>query len=262
MSNNSDLYYKVFNPDWTCRGFSYKVGESYKIKGDLEICKNGFHACKKVSDCFNYYRFDPCNKVALVRLSGVIKTDGDKTASSTIEIIKELSWSEVLDLANSGHSNSGLNNSGDRNSGNRNSGDWNSGDINSGNWNSGNRNSGDRNSGDWNSGHWNSGFFNTSDSEVRIFNKKTKIKRSEINFPSCFYFDLNVWVDESDMSKSEKDTHPSYKTNGGYLKTLDYKEAWANALSGISEEEKQMILDLPNYDPDIFEEITGVRIER
>lgn len=24
--------YKVFNPDWTCRGFQYKVGEAFEDK--------------------------------------------------------------------------------------------------------------------------------------------------------------------------------------------------------------------------------------
>ena len=38
--------YKVFNPDWTCRGSQYKVGETYTLEGELEICSSGFHACK------------------------------------------------------------------------------------------------------------------------------------------------------------------------------------------------------------------------
>ena len=49
--------YKVFNPDMTCRGFQYEVGKEYEAKGKIIICENGFHACEKLSDCFNYYSF-------------------------------------------------------------------------------------------------------------------------------------------------------------------------------------------------------------
>ena len=47
--------YKVFNSDWTCRGFQYKVGETYNFDGEIELCGRGFHACENVVDCFNYY---------------------------------------------------------------------------------------------------------------------------------------------------------------------------------------------------------------
>jgi hypothetical protein len=163
--------YKVFNPDWTCRGFQYEVGKTFKHDGNIEMCGAGFHFCQKVSDCFNYYGFDSNNKVAEVEAIGNVETEGDKSVTDEIVILRELTWHEVLDLANtgkdctgnrnSGNWNSGNRNSGDCNSGNRNSGDWNSGDCNSGNWNSGNRNSGNRNSGNWNSGNRNSGNCNS-----------------------------------------------------------------------------------------------------
>lgn len=39
--------YKVFNPDWTCRGFQYKVGETFVHNGDIEMCGSGFHFAVK-----------------------------------------------------------------------------------------------------------------------------------------------------------------------------------------------------------------------
>ena len=39
----SILAYKVFNSDWTCRGFQYEVGKTYSIKGEPVMCKSGFH---------------------------------------------------------------------------------------------------------------------------------------------------------------------------------------------------------------------------
>ena len=147
---------------------------------------------------------------------------------------------------NTGKDNSGYRNSGHWNSGHRNSGDWNSGYRNSGYRNSGHRNSGHRNSGDWNSGDWNSGYFNTNTPKIRIFNKETEVKREDINFPDYFYFDLIEWIE--DKSKTEE----------GYLKVYDYKEAWKNSFEKADIEDVKKTLELPNFDYEIFEEITGI----
>jgi hypothetical protein len=154
--------FKVFSPDWTCRGFQYEVGKVYEENVTPSVCDRGFHFCKQAKDCFNYYKFDPNNKVAEVIALGDIAEDGDKCCTNIIKIEREITWEEVLTIVNTGKActglcNSGNRNSGDWNSGNRNSGDFNSGDWNSGDWNSGDCNSGNRNSGDWNSGDWNSG---------------------------------------------------------------------------------------------------------
>jgi hypothetical protein len=113
------IAYKVFNPDWTCNGFQYAVGESFKHKGKITICSRGFHACTSLAHCFSYYSFDPKNKVAEVRLWGEIDEHNDDTklCASDIEIVRELSWQEVLVLANTGKDNTGHSNSGSRNSG-------------------------------------------------------------------------------------------------------------------------------------------------
>ncbi|WFD12244.1 DUF7666 domain-containing protein [Tepidibacter hydrothermalis] len=153
--------FKVFNPDWTCRGFQYEVGKTFEDDITPSVCDRGFHFCKEAKDCFNYYRFDPDNKVAEVVAIGEVAEEGDKCSTNKIQIVREIPWSELLNLVNLGKGNVGLRNSGNRNSGNRNSGDWNSGNRNSGNRNSGNRNSGNRNSGDWNSGNRNSGDWNS-----------------------------------------------------------------------------------------------------
>ena len=165
--------YKVFNPDWTCRGKQYSCPGNFEEDVTLSVCNSGMHFCKKASDCFNYYQFDPNNHVAEVVARGNVVEDGDKCATDKLEIIREIPWAELLEIVNTGkwctgYGNSGDYNSGDWNSGNWNSGDWNSGncnsgDWNSGDWNSGNRNSGNRNSGDYNSGDWNSGDYNSGD---------------------------------------------------------------------------------------------------
>ncbi len=276
--------YKVFNSDWTCRGFKFKVGKTYDLGTNPIMCERGFHACLKVQDCFNYYCFDPENKVAEVELRGIVLGEKDKKqCAEKITIIKELSWNEMLILANtglgcSGHSNSGHSNSGHRNSGHRNSGHRNSGDSNSGHSNSGHRNSGDRNSGDrnsghrnsgdsnsgdWNSGDWNSGFFNSIKPDtIFVFNKLCdRFKWESAEKPNFIRnLILNTWVYFFDMTDDEKKENPKAYVCDGYLKTFNYKHAWKVAFVSANEEDIKLLKSLPNFDSSVFEEITGLKL--
>ena len=163
---------------------------------------------------------------------------------------------------NSGYSNSGNSNSGDWNSGYSNSGNFNSGNSNSGNFNSGNFNSGSCNSGNFNSGSWNSGYFNTDSPLVRIFNKETNVSRYDIEFPSFLRFDLTVWVSHDTATNEEKEAHKiDIETHGGFIKTLEYKEAFRRAWDKASKKEHEKLLDLPNWNNDIFKEISGIDAE-
>ena len=163
---------------------------------------------------------------------------------------------------NSGLWNSGNCNSGSKNSGSRNSGSFNSGSCNSGNCNSGSRNSGSYNSGSWNSGSWNSGYFNTNTPTVRMFNGDTLYHAEDIDFPSFLYFDLTVWVSHDTATEEEKREHKKeIETCGGFLKTLEYKEAFRLAWDKASKEEHKKLLTLPNWDNEIFKEISGIDAE-
>ena len=119
--------FKVFNSDWTCRGFQYEVGQTYEQEQSPSVCDTGFHFCKEARDCFNYYSFDPNNKVAEVIALGEVAEEGDKCSTNKLQIVREISWEELLTLVNTGKGNSGDSNSGHRNSGHWNSGHWNSG---------------------------------------------------------------------------------------------------------------------------------------
>lgn len=168
--------FKVFNPDWTCSpcGKTKQYTCPGKFEEDITPipCGRGMHFCKKAADCFNYYTFNPKNKVAEVIAYGDIAEEGNMCCcTNKLEIVREIPWAEVLEIVNTGKGctgfcNGGDCNSGNRNSGNRNSGNWNSGDGNNGNcnsddWNSGDWNSGTRNSGNWNSGNGNNGNWNS-----------------------------------------------------------------------------------------------------
>ena len=368
--------YKVFNPDFTCRGFQYEVGKTYEEDVVPSVCKVGFHFCPKLVDCFSCYDFDPNNKVAEIEAIGDIDEGDNKCCTNKITIVKEIAWQEVLEIVNTGKGDTGLRNSGNynsgnRNSGNRNSGNWNSGNRNSGDYNSGNRNSGDynsgnrnsgdcnsgnrnsghcnsgdcnsgdcnsgdynsgirnsgdcnsglcnsgdynsgnrnsglcnsgdgnsgdwnsgdynsgiRNSGDcnsglcnsgdynsgnWNSGDWNktsfsSGVFCTEQPKLIMFNKPTEITFAEWeNSRACRLLnriDLRptefIWP--RNMTDEEKAAHPEWETTEGYLKKLDTSECCHNWWMNLSMEEKCAIQNMPNFDAEIFKEITGIQM--
>ena len=162
---------------------------------------------------------------------------------------------------NGGSRNSGYRNSGNCNSGNCNSGDWNSGYWNSGYCNSGNRNSGGYNSGDWNSGHRHAGCFNTTECEGGyFFNKWLASEEWNSAYKPHWLYDIYpaTWVEAVDMSDQEKVDNPTFSTCGGYLRVNDMAEEWRKAFEGASEEDIQAVRDLPNFDYDVFEEITGL----
>ena len=163
--------------------------------------------------------------------------------------------------SNSGNSNSGYRNSGDYNSGNSNSGYRNSGDYNSGDYNSGDYNSGYRNSGNSNSGNYNSGWFNTNEPKMRFFNKDSEYTYSEFSKKFSFMYPdlkITVWVSYKDLPMDEQTTDT--KNMDGKLKTLTYKEAWTEYWTRASDEDKKWFQSLPNYTPEVFEEITGIKV--
>lgn len=339
--------YKVFNPDWTCKPIGgsskqYTCPGKFEEEGELEICEHGMHFCQTAAKCFNYYEFNSKNKVAEVIAYGDVITDGNKSCTNKLEIVREVPWEEVLSLVNVGKNCTGLRNTGNENAGNwnagacnegdwntgdrnigdsntgnyntgdyntggrnsgncntgcanagkgnaggRNDGDWNAGDCNEGNYNTGDYNSGDSNTGtwnigkhnsgncnigSWNTGDWNKSFFNTGcfnteETTIMMFNKPS-------NWTFRYWLESNArflltqmpkrtveWVDKEDMTDEEKELHPTYEIAGGYLKRLknsDLIQSWWDNLSLI---EKDAIKAIPNFDPKIFYECTGIKAD-
>ena len=247
MKKNKIKGYKVFNPNWTCKDYQYKVGGEYKMDDDIKICQRGFHFCEKLIDCFDYYPFDSNNKVAEIEALGKVlkEENGNKSVTNHIKIIKELTWFEVCDLVNSGK-----NNIGKGNSGNRNSGYWNSGYC--------------------NSGDWNSGIFNSDKSKLNLFNQSTDYTMEDLKnkyriaIDAILYseFPLTKWISANDMTEKEKKENPQWEFLGGYLKQNTYKDAWKYAWKSMTEEEQLAIQNLPNFDKKIFKEITGITIRK
>lgn len=267
--------YKAFGPGWVCRGFQYEIGKTYKLKkGEtLEMCRCGFHFCKNLVDVFGYYPLDESTLIAEVIALGEIRQEGTKYVTDKIKIVRLLTREELQKLIrddyynsgshntgdyNSGSCNSGSCNSGDFNTGRRNSGDrntgdfntgncntglcnagnhnsgihnsgnYNAGDYNSGNCNTGNYNSGTYNAGDYNSGNYNSGIFNTDEPYMKAFNKPTDIRYSD--FIGSLSYDFF-----------------------GMCERIFKKE--------LDQLDPERIKALPNFDAEIFKEITGIDLK-
>ena len=273
--------YKATDMDGCCRGFKFEVGKTYTKdtpKEELECCTDKvFHFCRELFAIEKESSYKLSKSRLFEVIAGDFVRDGDKYGTNSLTILREIEGEEKQNLINCGNCNSGDCNSGDRNSGNRNSGNRNSGDRNSGNWNSGDRNSGNCNSGDWNSGDWNSGdrnsgnwnsgdrnsgYFNSDTPFVRMFNKETDKKFDEIGFPDFLYFDLTIWVSHDTATDEEKELHKKeIETCGGFLKTLGYKKAFRLAWDKADKEEHKELLTLPNWNNEIFREISGIDAE-
>lgn len=231
--------YKVFDENWQCHDFQFEVGKTYSIDGPLQMCENGFHFCQKLVDCFEWKDFNPKNKIAKVRASGKIIHEEIKSVCEMIEILEEISWKTMLTKVNSGSGNSGHSNSGDCNSGH----------SNSGNWNSCNKET---------------GFFNSqSPQTIRVFNKPCPLDVWEnAAKPGFLYFNMTQWIDFKNMTDDEKTHHPHAETCGGYLKHLGYKQAFQDAYAKASDDDKALLLKLPNFDADVFYEISGIDLRK
>ena len=175
---------------------------------------------------------------------------------------------------NTGYMNTGNRNTGYMNTGNRNTGYMNTGDMNTGDRNTGNRNTGNRNTGYMNTGDWNTGLFNSCDNSngvfcnaedknIRIFNVPSGMSLTDF-YNSNYYtaicsseFKLTEWVN---YTEEEMKTDKEKEMIGGYLKRYTFKEACANWWANMTEDNKNIIKSIPNFNAEVFEDITGIKV--
>ena len=69
------------------------------------------------------------------------------------------------------------------------------------------------------------------------------------------------WIYSEDMTDEEKTAHPEAKTTGVSLKQLDNSECGSIWWRGLNDYEKSIIKAIPNFDKEIFKEITGVDVD-
>ena len=76
------------------------------------------------------------------------------------------------------------------------------------------------------------------------------------------YFDLTVWVSYDTATDEEKEAHKiDIETCGGFLKEISYKDAFRIAWNKASKKEHLKLLKLPNWNNEIFMEISGIDAE-
>ena len=250
--------YKMFNHDWTCQGFKYEVGETYKTDEKIELCKKGFHFCKKLEDCFRYYACVTWNHIAEVEALGeVIESDEDsKCVTNKIKIVREIDFAALKNT----YGSNGVNES---NGVNRSNGvNWSNGVNNSNgvNWSNGvNESNGVYNSfGVYrSSGVANALFCADKEPEYVLFNKKVSKERFDEVRKKLHIF-LNNWrpsfnnmyelYDESGQKWS--------KTPIPLAMEKSKKDAWAD----MPKEAINYLKSLPEFDADIFKKVTGIEV--
>lgn len=229
--------FKVFRPDWTCDPTGYNPKQytcpgKFEEEGELDVCGHGMHFCQTAADCFNYYSFNSENKVAEVIAYGEVRTEGDKSCTDKLEIVREIPWDEVLRIVNLGKNCTGC---------------W--------------------NTGDWNKSSFNTGCFNTVEQKIMLFNKPSDMTYRDWYESDARWLlnqipkDVVEWIYSEDMTDEEKAEHLTHETTGGYLKVLDESECGQLWWGSLSDRQKNIIKAIPNSDAEIFFQCTGIRVD-
>lgn len=99
--------YKITLTNYSCRGFKYELNHTYSMEEDPVPCERGFHFCKELADCFNYYRPEKASfeierwnldvlKFLKVKSNDITYKLGDKYCTNNITIIEECTTEEIL----------------------------------------------------------------------------------------------------------------------------------------------------------------------
>jgi len=98
---------------------------------------------------------------------------------------------------------------------------------------------------------------------LMIFNKKVseEVYNQTIKYIRAKDFKLPVakWIEYKDLNKDEQTT--TAKQLNGLLKTLSYQNAWKEMWATFSKEDKNFFKTIPNFDAELFENITGIKFE-
>lgn len=217
---------KGFDKNLCCRGVQFEVGKIYDTGAkddEIRLCSNTvYHYCDNIKQVHTHYSCDPAcqNRFCEIEVLGAEVTDGQKCGSNKIKIVREIVGDELKTLIVQINGNTGL------------------------------FNSGYCNSGDWNSCNGSNGVFcNQEDKDIRIFNKPSGMSLEEF-WDSKYYealqsepLELTYWDNENKK-----------------LKRRSYKDACAIWWSKLTAENKKIIQQIPNFDPDVFLDITGIDI--
>ena len=163
-----------------------------------------------------------------------------------------------------GNRSTGNYSTGNCSTGHLSTGNWSTGNRSTGNWSTGNRSTGNCSTGNWSTGDYSTGHFSTVDhSGFGAFNKPcTPEEWNSSEMPSFLYFDLVIWIYSRDMTNKQKENNPSHETTGGFLKVYNYKKAFRKAWKSAIPEDREKIFKLPNFDAEVFKQISGIDVNK
>jgi hypothetical protein len=89
--------YKAFDEGMKCKNFQFEEGKEYKHKGEIKICKKGFHFCINPLDVLNYYNL--CDsEFAEVEASGKIEKNKNTDKPDSKIVTNKIKIKAKLDL--------------------------------------------------------------------------------------------------------------------------------------------------------------------
>lgn len=125
-------------------------------------------------------------------------------------------------------------------------------------------NTGHSNTGYGNTGNRNTGLFCTEDAPFPIFDQVSGWTEEEFLQSKVYSLlgqvDTKLWVPEYLMSEEEKVANRGWKTAEGFVRDIPFKQAFQDRWHNWGNGSRQAFLDLPNFDAEKFEHITGVKV--
>ena len=238
-SMESRIFIKGFDKDLKCRGYQFEIGKDYKIDlpDGYELTQNDlcsdkvFHFCDGLSKVHQFYGCNnENNRYCIIEVLGQFCETDDKCGSNHIKIVREITGEELKIAKGLTNGNSGLFNSGSYNSGSYNSGIFNKTDN-------------------------SNGVFCNVEPKICIFNIQTDWTLKE--FYNSKYYDA---IMSSDFPLTEWKSKAETPENGvdGELIVNTYEEACRRWWDGMSQENREIIKSIPNFNIDVFCDITGI----
>lgn len=92
----------------------------------------------------------------------------------------------------------------------------------------------------------------------------TELDFGDIIFPNYFYkvSPLRFISANTATYEQQKEHKKDIETCGGYYEKVEYKEAWRIAWNAASDEDRRKTLSLPNFNADVFFEISGIDVRK
>ena len=86
--------YKATDKNMKCRDFQYELGKTAEVEGDIELCKNGLHACEMPLDVLGYYAPGDGSRYFEAELEDV----SDEKSDDTKRVGKKLTLSAEIGI--------------------------------------------------------------------------------------------------------------------------------------------------------------------